>query len=93
MARLLVENGADVFLRGDDGCLPIHLAVKYRPDVFAETVGQKESISDDDLENLQEDIIFFIRLNNMSLYTGQIKKSRKGVVWWRTKDSLSNVSQ
>ena len=59
VARLLVENGADVFLRGDDGCLPIHLAVKYRPDVFAETQGQKESISDDDLENLQEDIIFF----------------------------------
>ena len=70
VARLLVENGADVFLRGDDGCLPIHLAVKYRPDVFAETVGQKESISDDDLENLQEDIIFFITLNNMSSYSG-----------------------
>ena len=34
-ARLLVEQGADVLLKGDDGCLPIHLAVKYRPDVFA----------------------------------------------------------
>ena len=53
----MVENGADVFLRGDDGCLPIHLAVKYRPDVFSEKNLPKESVSDDDLENLQEKII------------------------------------
>ena len=57
MAKLLVENGADVFLRGDDGCLPIHLAVKYRPDVFSEKNLPKESVSDDDLENLQEKMI------------------------------------
>ena len=36
VARLLVENGADVYLAGDDGCLPIHFAVKYRPEVFVD---------------------------------------------------------
>ncbi|CAG5110986.1 Oidioi.mRNA.OKI2018_I69.chr2.g5330.t1.cds [Oikopleura dioica] len=35
-ASLLIENGADLLLSGDDGCLPIHLAVKYRPEAFAQ---------------------------------------------------------
>lgn len=35
-ARLLVEYGADPVMKGDDGCLPMHFAVKYRPNVYAE---------------------------------------------------------
>ena len=37
VARLLIKHGADIALVGDDGCLPIHFAVKYRPDVFADS--------------------------------------------------------
>ena len=32
-AQVLIENGADPSIPGDDGCLPLHFAVKYRPDV------------------------------------------------------------
>ena len=35
---------------------------------------------------------FFI-LDNMSYSTVKIQKRRKGVMWWRTRDSLSHVSQ
>ncbi|CBY33439.1 unnamed protein product [Oikopleura dioica] len=39
-AKLLIHNGADLLLSGDDGCLPIHLAVKYRPDAFTKIESQ-----------------------------------------------------
>jgi len=33
-AKILVSSGARIDLRGEDGCFPIHFAVKYRPKFF-----------------------------------------------------------
>ena len=51
-ARLLVEHGANLFQRGDDGCLPIHLAVKYRPDVFASS-STEDDVDTDTIQTRQ----------------------------------------
>ena len=52
-AKMLVQYGADVFIRGDDGCLPIHLAVKYRPDVFTRSFSSNDGNNDDGVDELQ----------------------------------------
>ena len=42
-AKTLIRMNADPTIKGDDGCLPLHFAVKYRPEAFRPIV---KSLSD-----------------------------------------------
>ena len=49
-AKTLIRMNADPTIKGDDGCLPLHFAVKYRPEAFRPLV-KSQSDPENDIPN------------------------------------------
>ena len=52
-AKTLINMNADPTIKGDDGCLPLHFAVKYRPEAFRPLV-KSQSDPENDIPNENE---------------------------------------
>lgn len=52
-AKILVANGARVDLRGEDGCYPIHFAVKYRPKFFETELDNPTNMANEFINTLK----------------------------------------
>ena len=49
-AKTLINMNADPTIKGDDGCLPLHFAVKYRPEAFRPLI-KSQSDPENDIPN------------------------------------------
>ena len=89
-ARTLINMNADPTIKGDDGCLPLHFAVKYRPEAFRPLVKsqydpENEIPNENDFEgkpeirNKEEDFLqtleFLIQARALCIYLKLLSKN------------------